>query len=1033
MSKYQKQDLIEEDGRKVLDNALDTNYFLLNDFAKTSGKDKYPDIDGQIRLRDGNGYYLNRYLHYQLKSHRQIRNPRKYPCSREMLNYLVDTNVPTILFVVDVTKHKVYWIFLDKQITKNLNLKQDKKGRSFDLITNEVSNSYDLNAKCQKYAKEDNYEKVTNELGKITGKFESNIKSFLGLLFLLEKVEKQRLPKIFSPLLKIKENESQTIIEYLEEHQVISKTVNYFLLENEQLGIESLFNLLNSGILEFHRLYDVLEQDDKKSVLKQLSKIEHKSVIKHFRSLINDFKDNLPKFKTNDDILVHLEFLENYIHRVPDEALKIIKTIISNQKPLKPKTNTVKGWAEIEEEIHFTLTTECIRLLDKIRYLKPNSVFSLLIKLLICQDYSIQSKAKEVLKKMAEYNLFVLKKIDYQPQLFLLDAIEKWNIKKLVDLFDVVLEIARQLLSPTFEGHEMQDYKTFQIHSGPLPVNYNLKNIRERTIEILKKIYLHTKELEQKRNVIHALQEATQKPRFVGFGKDMESMVRSNTNVLIDYYISIVPNADNEIVKIIEEKIIFIRKYRKGDFPRAKKLLTLIASNTEYEIFRIFVGYDHRFSENLERNDAKDKRKAKIQEFIDDITENNYKDWEDKILAVIKNYFQLKDKGEFIYFNIFLNELAKQKPEIAGKLITRKEAVLKPFLIHLLAGIWKSGSKDHAKSLISKWVDTGKHLSVCACVFEYVKEIDKPLIDKIIKKAKKEKNTDALINIIGSIDRNYPGNKNTKTLFIDVVKELTKHSNCTWAIYISHEEDSVMKSLTKAEHDIILNNLLLAPNIGYHVEEALMPLTEKHPKQVIAFLQKRVLVQLKENRGDCYDAVPFEFVKVNIPLSKKAKIIVPEIFKWFSKKERLFYSTGCSLLHKIFPSFNDILEKELIKLVKTKSDKNVNVVFDILLTYEGEVFLHNVCKELIKTYSKNDKYTKEMFCILSHMGIVSGEYGFSEEYKKKKAEIQSWKKDRNRAIQSFVKKYEDFLDRQISFERKRAEESIELRKREFVS
>ncbi|GAH46608.1 unnamed protein product, partial [marine sediment metagenome] len=147
MSKYTMQDTIEENGRKIFENALDTNYFLLNDFAKTVGKDKYPDIDGQIRLRDGNRTYLNRYLHYQLKSHQQIKNPEKYYCPRKIINYLIDTNVPTILLVVDVDRQRTYWIFIDAQIESNLNLKKDNKGRSFDLTSNVISNnSAELNA-----------------------------------------------------------------------------------------------------------------------------------------------------------------------------------------------------------------------------------------------------------------------------------------------------------------------------------------------------------------------------------------------------------------------------------------------------------------------------------------------------------------------------------------------------------------------------------------------------------------------------------------------------------------------------------------------------------------------------------------------------------------------------------------------------------------------------------------------------------------------------------------------------------------------
>ena len=762
----------------------------------------------------------------------------------------------------------------------------------------------------------------------------------------------------------------------------------------------------------------------KANILSKLMRLQNEEANKYLSSFADDLVVSINNCKNNDQILENLELLDKIVYVVPKQIIRAIKPIIDNQKPLKPKVRIVKGWGRVEGKKHVDLVKECIGLLGKIRYIKPKETFSLLVKLSLYPDQTIQSEAKDALKRMTEYNLFVLEKINYVPQFTILKEIEKWGSRKLVDLFDVVLEISRQLLSPTYEGHEMQDYKTMVLHSGALPVNKELKNIRERTIELLKKLYLHTKELKQKQKIIQALHEATRSPSRGGNVKDMKDMLRSNTNVLIDYYISIVPEAENEIIRIIEKKIYFIRRHRTGKYPRMKELLALIASNSEYEMFSIFVDYDYGVSEDLDR-------KTKIQEFINDISGKDYKGWEVKILSVIKNYPKMEDRGAYRYFNFFLNELAKQKPEIADKLIENKEEVLKPFLFYLLVGIWESNSRERARSIISEWVCKGKHLSPCASIFEYVNETDKSIIDKIFKKAKKEKNTDALLTIIGVIDKKYPKNKNTRTLFVDIVKELTKYSNCMWTNYIWHNNDSVLKTLTKAEYNIILDNLLHVTNIGYNVEIILMPIAEKYPKQVINFLQKRVLVQSKKKLDNSYDAIPFEFTEVNVPLGKKAKIVVPEILRWFSKKERILSWTGGSLLHKIFPSFNDILEKELIKLIKTKSNKNTEVVLDILIHYEGEEFLHNVCKKLIKTYPKNDKYNSNLISILSQMGIVSGEYGLSEEYKKKKAEIQSWKKDKNRAIQSFVKKYEDFLDRQISFERKRADESIELRKREL--
>jgi hypothetical protein len=286
MSKYTVQDTIEENGIKILKESIDSNFFLINDFADIVGKDKYPDIDGQIRLRDGNGTYLNKYLHYQTKSHAKINNPKKYPLSRDIIDYLIETNVPTLFFVATTKNKKCYWFFITPQIKKQFNLSADKKGRSIDLTKNEIqNNSLSLNQEWQKFSRGDSYKRLVDELDKILDKLKINIQSCLGLLYLFGAIKKQEFPKIISNLLNIKEHESKTIIEHLESANIISSTVNYYLLENEKLGIESLFSLLNSKLLDFKNLDKHLTVDNKKIVFEQLNKINHPKVNKYFDEL----------------------------------------------------------------------------------------------------------------------------------------------------------------------------------------------------------------------------------------------------------------------------------------------------------------------------------------------------------------------------------------------------------------------------------------------------------------------------------------------------------------------------------------------------------------------------------------------------------------------------------------------------------------------------------------------------------------------------------------------------------------------------
>lgn len=852
---------------------------------------------------------------------------------------------------------------------------------------------------------------------------------YIILLYLLSNISEDinsQIRIILRSFLNIKLNQENEIISQLRKENFINKVGSRYFLEDKakENAKNSLLEILNQ---EFNIgiFYDKLPNDYRKTFLKNLLDIEHKKIDNFYITLV----DKLSSFKNNDNIHINLELLGEYIYRVPDEAIKPITMIIGNKHPLKTKIRKIKGFGNVEGKSHDDLVLKCLELLEKIRYMKPKEAFNLLIDLSIHKNIAIQLKAKEGLGKMAQYNYFVIQKIGYKPQAFLLDEIEKWNDKKLILCFDSLIEISKHTLNPSFEGHSMKDYKTFEYKSGPLSVNENLKKIRERTILLLQKLYMISGDLKQQLKVIQTLQEATQTPH-TNYGDDMEKIVLDDTNKLVNYYISIISKANNETVKDIEKQAYwFIRAFTKEKLPKIEQLQSMISKNDNYGMFKVFVGYDHGFAEDSDWQKAQKERKDKIQEFIADISEENFSEWENKILSVVKNYSILDNKGEFQYFNIFLFELAQQKPEIALRLLAEKEKELEDFLIHLIAGVWKSGNKKKVKDLIVKWVDENKHLSICAFVFSYTEEIDKPLLIKIFNKAKAKKDKEALNNIVRSITGNYPKHKDTKDIFIDVIKEMTVNKDWWWSTSVWYRKGSVLEDLNKKDFIIILENLLFAPNIDYQIEEILKPVAEKYSLLVVDFFHDRVSLQSKKKRDEHYDAIPYNLYDVSKILNKNASIVIPAIRKWFNEQDWLFHWEAGHLLQKIFPNFIEMKE-DLIELINSGKKKNAEIVLGILRAYKGDNSLHDVCKEFIKKYPKNEKYRAEMFIILSQMGGVSGEYGFVEGYKKKKEAIQSWKKDNDESIQSFVKLYEDSLDTRIAFEQKRADEDIELRKRE---
>lgn len=1016
--------------------ALDPNFFLLSDFSVVVGKDKYPDIDGLIRLRDGNGKYLNKYLHYQLKSTEQLKN-KKYACSRGIFDYLLDTNVPTLLFVVAVKSKGVFWFFLDKKAASDLGLQNDRRGRTLDLSNHEIgNNSLQLNQLWQKYAKHSNYEELNNSLNKIASDFHENVVKCVGLLYLLQRVSKDKLPELFSKILNVELDEVNLIIKRLYNADVITGTPNLYLLENEQLGIESLFDLLQT--LDLRALEAIFEnKDDRKIALRQLSNIEHSAVNKYLSGLTSELLELAKKSDDNDDLLMKLELLEEYIHRVPKEGLLIVKAVIGAD-PQSPRLLHEMGHHKIYGKSHDDLIEKSIDLLERVRYLETKEALKILVGLSKHGEQKISSKAIKALEHLAQYNLFVLKKVDYYAQEMILAEIKQWSNKKIKENTDALLVIAKEMLEPSFEGHSMPDYKTFTLHSGPLVVTDRLKNLRKHTIALLQKLYHLSTELNYKAKALQTLQGATQTPHGHLYGEDMEQMVWDDTNTVIDFYLEILPDAENEIIQDIEEqKVWFVRRFTKKPPTRIAELEEALRSNEGYSMFRVFVGYEGKLDPDYDFNRDRETRAQKVQQFISDISEGNFDEWRKKILSVIKNYSGT-EPGSYSYFETFLAELGQNKPDIALRLIKENEKELEPFLISLLSGIWKSKEQDKAKAIISCWVGENKHLFACAFIFAAVEEMDEKLLRQILDKAKEVKDVRALNNVLRSILRNYPNPKSLRAMFLETIEALTRNENTWWINNLWFKGDSILPELTEEEFDTVLDGLILVPQVDFHVEEILRPVAERYPRKIIEFFHRRVLIKAKIKRDidDRYDGVPFNFHKLGEMLKQHEKIIVPIILEWYGEggKEHnwLFKWEASHLFEEIFPGFSPVLESSLIDIIHRGDKKSRSIVFSVLSKYKGGDFLWGVIRSLVNKYANTKEYEEvqgHLFGYLSQTGVVSGEDGFVRAYQGKKQALRELKKDKDKKFVAFIKAYEDYLDKRIAFEQKRTDEEVELMKR----
>jgi hypothetical protein len=266
--------------------------------------------------------------------------------------------------------------------------------------------------------------------------------------------------------------------------------------------------------------------------------------------------------------------------------------------------------------------------------------------------------------------------------------------------------------------------------------------------------------------------------------------------------------------------------------------------------------------------------------------------------------------------------------------------------------------------------------------------------------------------------------------FLPGLAALTERSNADWIFdfWYRRETRILIGELDPTGIEEVLRNLMNLKKIDYHAEEILYLLAKREPQKVLNFLCQRLA---REEETRLFDAVPFEFHKLNQPLSKIPREAVSTVRATYDGNYGMFIYHGARLLHLIFPDFPEVFEAELLRALTTKDIADIEFVLAILRNYEGQPFVHRVCKEIIRILPHDSALRTEVAVVLETTGVVSGEFGFAEAYEQKKKEVQSWLDDPDEKIQNFAKWYIGTLEKMSTAERKGAEEEIALRKHKY--
>jgi hypothetical protein len=753
-----------------------------------------------------------------------------------------------------------------------------------------------------------------------------------------------------------------------------------------------------------------------------------------------------------ENLKQHIEVLDVISHRFSSVAVEILLTFIraieSREITYSPQDRSFES--EIRKYLNASTLIVCaIEALIRLRYLETKSVLHALLKLSGHAFDNVRAEAIKGLEALAGYDSAVFYGNDKQagigtaPQKQIIDEIELLTDAELTRWFSAVLVLLDGLLSPTIRGTSWS-YKSVTLSRGPTPALSTVGDIRLRSIGLLKRMYGIVDTLSRKLEIISALNDATRRHDLGTSNEDTAKMIARDSVDVLNFYADLVQIEDLPIIQQIESRSywIFYHAIRNEIEVAAVAVGDTIRQHSEYQIYKVLIGFEGVFGDwsKLKNDDGSgeevDKfRKEKASEYATSIIPENYAEWHARILKYAETESQ--DLSAFPIFYHFLEVFAATQPKLALQLISTDSERIKGFLIPLLRSLWAGPQGGATRSLVESWVEQGRYLWQCTRQFLDNEHVDRDLLVLLLRRAIRLEDLDTIAAVISVAVSNYSNDKPwlIDDLFLPALEVLTERSKANWIFDFWFRRTSrvVIKDLSERGMDLVLRNLLVLERIDYQAEEVLYLVALRAPLQVLKFLCQRLAVhaQDSEKLASHFDAIPYTLHKLNDPLSTIPGEVVRVVREQYDGNYSMFIFRGAHLLKTIFPQFPVGFEAELLNIVRAGGNDNLEFALAVLRNYEGEPFIHKVCKEIVRLLPSDSPFRTEVAIAMESTGVVTGEFGMAEAYERKKDEVKDWLTDPDENIQAFAKWYVANLERMSAAERKRAEEEIALRKHRY--
>lgn len=796
-----------------------------------------------------------------------------------------------------------------------------------------------------------------------------------------------------------------------------------------------------------------------KNLLATYLNLESEKANQYLAKLADQICAEIVASDDNDEIFKDLELLEEFVYKVPKQAIAVARYIFAH--PLQPKIIKILD-GSIEGKRHEQVAEKAIELLNKIRYVDHGDVIPLLAEH-IRSNGAGGGKAIEVIKNFSKYDFNYLTKIkSYAPQRTILDFVKKWIPEEQVANFDFVQVVAEELLSSSISGASMDAVDTLTFHSAAVQPTEFLKKIRREVMDLEFSLYNLVPDPAQKLKIVRVLEEASRGPVNAMYGDDLKQTLAEDGEYLLNLYRKIIFDKEGRLIAVfavadeIEKRLYWLNR-NQPDNKAAKLLRDEILAQESYKLFRLLVSDEARYYEEGGWDKAEATRNEAIKALIQSI-DRPAQPWVAK-LDEIASQINFIGEWQYRFFRSFLRNLAKTKPEIAKELldqILQTGGSLKQFAMNILEGFREGQRLDLWDDAVAQIIKKSDAPLVAAIVYSLhtdasvdlqtvIRESDIALLEEIVKETgnfefltgRQERDANLRHAMINSLMRNYERDPaKIEELIIAEIERHPEYNN----VYARNLHFGIVKRwidysrFSKKGVDFLVRWVIKLPDLDWDIQDFIVNLCQKDTRRIYdifwgrieaSSLQKQKTLSIAERVR--YEAVPYHIsdrLRGFFAQDASAKSIIQELIGHATKEWSTINWDIGHLVERVGYSFKEILKD----LLEKGDDVSLLKAVGLMNFVDGGEL--DLCMDIVGR-TDNKSILDSIRSLIYATGVVSGEDGIARAFEAKARDMEQYIGNSNPRIDKFAKEMKHSFIESAKQEEKRVAEQKQLRKIEF--